>query len=569
VARLLRHLLTAQQWAHRRAFEAATAAPAQAQARVLARLLRTNARTAFGREHGFATTEGPATFARRVPIRDYEALRPYVNRIAAGEERVLTAEAPVMFATTSGTTGEPKLVPVTETAARDTGALMRLWTVHALRDYPGLLDHRVLTMVGPAVEGRTAGGRPIGAMTGMIQQRLPWLVRRQQAVPYAVALVRDAETRYFLTARLALAHPVSSVGTPNASTLLRLAEVAARHVDRLCRAIHDGTLGVQSVEPIAGAGVSPGDLLAALKAGLYPDPRRPAVLEAVARRHGRLVLGACWPELALVACWLGGSAGIQARHLDAHFPGVPRRDLGLVASEGRLTVPLDDDSAAGVLAIHTGFFEFIAEEEIEAAWPRTRLCHELEDGRRYYVVLTAANGLYRYDMNDVVEVRGFHRRTPRLAFVRKGRDMLNITGEKLHLNHVLHALRTAEAAAGLGTWQFRLIPDVEASRYDLLLELARPAADTRSLAILSTAFDRALADVNVEYAAKRASGRLALPRLHLMRPGWSERLCRQEFVQGRRDVQHKWTVLRPEWDASSRDEVLTTLDEAARLGVGA
>jgi GH3 auxin-responsive promoter len=569
VAHVLRHLLTAQQWVHRRAFEAATAAPAAAQARVLARLLSTNAGTVFGREHGFATTETPATFARRVPIRDYEAFRPYMNRVVAGEAAVLTAEAPLMFATTSGTTGEPKLVPVTESAARDTAALMRLWTVHALRDHPNLLDHRVLTMVGPAVEGRIGSGLPIGAMTGMIQQRLPWLVRRQQAVPYAVALVRDAETRYLLTARLALAHSVSSVGTPNASTLLRLAEVATRHADRLCRAIHDGTLGVECVEAIAGTGVNHADLLATLKAGLRPDPGRAAALEAVARRHGRLVLGACWPELALVACWLGGSAGIQARHLDAHFPGVPRRDLGLVASEGRLTVPLDDDSAAGVLAVHTGFFEFIAEEEIDAPSPRTLLCHELEDGRRYYVVVTAANGLYRYDMNDVVEVRGFHRRTPRLAFVRKGRDMLNITGEKLHLNHVLHALHVAEAATGRGIWQLRLIPDVEASRYDLLLELTRPADDVRSLSGLRDAFDRALRDVNVEYAAKRVSERLGLPRLHLMRPGWSERLCRQEFARGRRDVQHKWGVLRPEWDASSRGEVLATLDEAERLGIGA
>jgi hypothetical protein len=561
MARLLQHLLTAQQWAHRRAFEAATAAPAEAQARVLARLLRANADTAFGREHGFATTETPADFARRVPIRDYEALRPYVRRIVAGERAVLTAEAPFMFATTSGTTGEPKLVPVTPAAAASTAALMRLWTVHALRDHPHLLDHRVLTVVGPAVEGHTPGGLPVGAMTGMIQQRLPWLVRRQQAVPYAAALVRDAETRYFVTARLALAHPVSSLGTPNPSTLLRLAEVAARRADELCRAIHDGTLGVERVEPIAGAGVSDAHLAAALTAGVRPGPRRAAALAAIVRRHGRLVLGAGWPELALVACWLGGSAGIQARHLDDHFPGVPRRDLGLVASEGRMTIPLGDDSAAGVLAVHTGFYEFVAEEEIEAAWPRTRLCHELEDGRRYYVVLTGANGLYRYDMNDVVEVRGFHRRTPRLAFVRKGRDMLNITGEKLHLNHVLHALRAGESASGVGVWQFRLIPDVEASRYDLLLEPSPPGADSRSLIALRSAFDHALADVNVEYAAKRASGRLELPRLHLMRPGWSERLCRQEFAQGRRDVQHKWSVLRPEWDAGSRIEVLATLDE--------
>jgi GH3 auxin-responsive promoter len=110
---------------------------------------------------------------------------------------------------------------------------------------------------------------------------------------------------------------------------------------------------------------------------------------------------------------------------------------------------------------------------------------------------------------------------------------------------------------------------VEASRYDLLLEPSRSGVDIRSLPLFVTAFDHALADVNVEYAAKRDSARLGLPRLHLMRPGWSERLCRQEFAQGRRDVQHKWTVLTPEWDTRSREEVLTTLDEAERPGVGA
>src|SRR5207249_2845956 len=276
-----------------------------------------------------------------VPIGDYEAFRPWVARIVAGERRVLTAETPFMFTATSGTTGEPKLVPVTASWAGVMAALMRLWTVHALRDHPAMLDGHVLAMVSPAVEGVTPGGLPYGAMTGLTFQRLPWPIRRRHAVPYAAALGRVVEG------------------------------------------------------------------------------------------HGRLVLGECWPDLSLVACWLGGSAGIQARHLDAHFgPRVARRDLGLVASEGRLTIPVGDHSAAGVLAVHANFFEFVPEEAIEEATPRTLLAHELEVGRRYYVIVTGGNGLYRYDLNDIVEVQGFHRRTPKVAFVRKGRDMVNITGEK-------------------------------------------------------------------------------------------------------------------------------------------
>ncbi|HEV8586470.1 MAG TPA: GH3 auxin-responsive promoter family protein [Methylomirabilota bacterium] len=557
----LRYAIAAHEWRHRRAFEAATADPAAAQARVLRRLLAANAETAFGREHGFAATATPADYARRVPIRDYEALRPWVTRAVAGEPRVLTAEAPFMFTSTSGTTGEPKLVPVTESWAASTAALMRLWTAHALADHPAMLDQRVLALVSPAVEGVTAGGLPHGAMTGLAFQRLPRPIRRRQAVPYAAALVRDHETRYLVAARLALGRSVSSVGVPNPSTLLRLADVAARHAETIVRAVHDGTLGVEAVEPTAHAAVGARELRALLAAGLAPDPGRAAALARVVERHGRPVLGECWPDLALVACWLGGSAGIQARHLDAHFgPGIPRRDLGLVASEGRLTIPVDDHSAAGVLAIHETFFEFVPEEAIDEPAPRARLAHELEAGRRYYVILTGGNGLYRYDLNDIVEVRGFHHGTPEVAFVRKGRDMVNITGEKLHLNHALHAVRAAERATGLGVWQFRLVPDVEATRYDLLVELPRPAADTPALAGFLAAFDRGLGQVNVEYASKRASGRLHPPRLFVMRPGWSERLCGADFARGRREAQHKWSPIVPEWDAASRAEILQALE---------
>jgi len=568
MARWLGSAVKTQQWLHHRAFEAATRNPEEAQARVLRGLIRDHADTLFGREHGFATIGTAAEYARRVPIREYEALRPYVARIMAGAPRVLTAEAPFMFTTTSGTTGEPKFIPVTARWARVMASLMRLWTYHALRDHPGMLDHRVLTIVSPATEGVTPGGLPYGAMTGLTYQRLPWLIRRQHALSYATALIRDHETRYFVALRLALAHAISSIGTPNPSSLLRLAGIAACRGGELVQAIHDGTLGVTEVEPIPGTGVTGGELRAALTERLRADRRRAAFLAAVAERRDGLVLGDCWPELSVVACWLGGSAGIQARHLQAHFgPEVSRRDLGLVASEGRFTVPVEDDSAAGVLAVHANFYEFVAEEDIDTPAPRTLLCHELAEGRRYYLVVSGGNGLYRYDMNDVVEVRGFHGRTPKVAFVRKGRDMLNITGEKLHLNHVLLAVRTAERATGLGVWQLRLIPDVEGARYDLLVELPRPVEAARVLEDFVTAFDRGLASVNVEYESRRASARLLRPRLCVMREGWSERLCREEFGLGRREIQHKWSVMRADWDATSRADVLRRLDGLERAEI--
>ena len=560
MASLVNVVSTLAGWSHHQAFEAATGNPEASQARVLQRIVARNRATAFGRAHGFADIRTAGDYARRVPIRDYEAFRPYVRRLLSGGDKVLTEESPLMFATTSGTTGEPKYIPVTPGWAAEMAGLMRLWALRASWDHPDLLAQKLFTVVSPAVEGSTPGGLPFGSMSGLTYSRLPWLIRRRHVLPYAATLVRDYDARYFVAARLALAQRVSSIGTPNPTTLLRLAETADARGEDLVRAIHDGTLGVDDLEPVEHAGCSREDLRAVLHAAARPEPERAAFLARVMERRGRLVLGDCWPDLALVACWLGGNAGVHARRLADHFPSVPQRDLGLIASEGRLTVPTEDGCAAGALAVHAGFFEFVPEDRIDDADPDTLLAHQLEDGRRYYIAITEANGLYRYDLNDVVEVRGFHHRTPKVAFVRKGRDMLSITGEKLHLNHVLAAIRAAERASGMDVWQFRVIPDVEEARYDVLIE---PAGDGGPARAFLRAFDVALASENLEYAGKRASRRLAEPRLHLMARGWSERLCRSEFAQGRRELQHKWKAIAHEWDEASRREVVQTVGQGA------
>ena len=553
--------LRLREWRHDGAFERAAARPDRAQLAALRTLVDRNARTVFGRAHGFGAIRTPREYRDAVPLRDYEAFRPYVQRIVAGEPSVLTAEPVSAFATTSGTTGEPKLVPMTPSSLARMAAHIRLWMLHAHRDHPAMLDGALLTVVSPAVEGRTPAGLPCGAMSGLLQRRLPPLVRAAQAVPYATHLIEDCEARAFVLLRLALARKVSVIGTPNPTTLIRLAVIARQEADALLRAIQDGTLGIPWPAFDQKAGWDARASRRALERALRPAPARARVLAAAASRRGALSLGEAWPGLALIGCWLGGHAGRHAERLAMDYGTVPLRDLGLVASEGRVTLPVADESAAGVLALDAGFFEFIPEESMDAAATPTLLAHELEIGGRYDVVLTSANGLYRYDLNDVVEVQGIYRRTPLLAFVRKGRDMTSITGEKLHLNHVQAAVREAERLTAAEIWQFRLIPDVDAWRYDLLVEPSGPGLDEIGAETFARAVDDALARINREYAAKRRSRRLALPRLCVMRTGWAERQCRLEFARGRREGQHKWLALQPEWDADSRTEVVRTWEE--------
>lgn len=541
---------------HYARFQAACRDPRTAQAAVLRAIVQANADTAFGRAHGFSRTDGARDWHKAVPIRDYEGFRPYVERMVAGEPRVLTHEPPCMFTTTSGTTGQPKLIPVTPSWQKQMAGLLRLWMLKAQMDHPGCFAGQVLTVVSPAVEGHTPNGVPFGSMTGVTSQRAPWLLRRQYPTPYPVCLIKDYEARYALIMRLALAKSLSAIVTPNPSTLMRLAHLGSAQAEGLIKAIHDGTLGQPWPAVMTEAGLSESEIKAAIQQALTPNPERARELSRVLERHGALLPRFAWPELKLIGCWLGGSAGLHARALaEVYGETVALRDVGLLASEGRMTVPIADDTAAGPLYVHANYYEFIPEEAIDAAEPPVLGVHELEEGRRYYLLLTGANGLYRYDMNDVVEVRGFYHHTPQVAFVRKGRDMVNIIGEKLHLNQVQQAVREAERAAGLAVWQYQLVPDAEACRYDLLVETRPARPTTAALLAFAQAFEASLSRLNQEFEGKRASGRLKSARLHVMLEGWSERASRREVVAGKRDVQFKWPHLRPTWDEASRAEV--------------
>ena len=194
---------------------------------------------------------------------------------------------------------------------------------------------------------------------------------------------------------------------------------------------------------------------------------------------------------------------------------------------------------------------------METRDPPVLLAHELEVGRRYGVVLSGANGLYRYDLNDVVEVQGRHHRAPLLAFVRKGRDMTSITGEKLHVNHVRDAVRQAEDATRVEVWQYRLIPTSTRAATTSWWSPARPAstpsAPRRSRApstrgsAASTWSRREAADAPARRAAARRHapglGRAAVPGR--VRAGAARR-------------PHKWRALVADWDPASRAAVIRT-----------
>jgi len=519
-----------------RQFEPLTVSPQATQKQWLMSMLHRNQDTMFGRAHSFAEIRSLEDYRTSVPWGDYESIRPYVQAILEGKKRVLTAEAPFMFNLTSGTTDKPKLIPVTRYAARMNARLTTLWLYRTLVDHPHVLGHTFLFLASPPVEGYTPGGLPYGSASGLALTTAPWLLKRQHVISDAVLGIKDYDAKYYLTMRLALEHRLSFITSPNPSTLIRLAETADTRKEELIRDIRNGTLS-RSLDVCA-------NIRESLKGRLRPNPRRAHELARYAEQHTILRPRDYWPDLQVIGCWKGGTLGLQLTKLDRWFsPGTPIRDLGYRASEAHCSLPISDSGAEGLLAIHTNFYEFIREEERDKANPRVLTCDELRPGESYYILLTTAGGLYRYDINDIVRVTGYYRNTPVIEFLRKGRDVANLTGEKVHVTQVIQAVQQAQDDAQLCLRHFRVVADVIRCRYEFMLEFEETCSSTERLSAFLARVDEVLAQVNVEYLQKRRSRRLGPPCLHVMKHGWFERTVRGRLQQGARDAQLKLSLL--------------------------
>ena len=110
--------------------------PGATQEQLLKHIIRKNQSTAFGQAHQFDQIASFDDFQRRVPISTYEDLKPYIDASLNGEPAQLTVERPVLFATTSGTTGVPKYIPVTPESKSLKSQLTAVWLSALHRDHP-------------------------------------------------------------------------------------------------------------------------------------------------------------------------------------------------------------------------------------------------------------------------------------------------------------------------------------------------------------------------------------------------------------------------------------------------
>lgn len=526
------------------------------QSATLHRLLRLNHDSDFSRIHRLDLVDNAREYRAALPIQDYASLSPFVERLKRGDSSALLGPTNelLMFALTSGTTSDTKYIPVTAPFLADYRRGWQCWGIAAFDAHPRLKRLKVFQLTSDYDRCRTPAGIPCGNISGLAQHVQNRLVRALYSIPEATRKIADASARYYVALRFGVADPcIGLCTTANPSTLLHLARLMRQESERLIRDIHDGT-----------ATPPEGEALQKLETPLRlrRQARRARQLDRIAERDGALTPRAVWPQLQLLSVWTGGSAAAYLPQLREEYGQIPIRDHGLSASEGRMTIPLEDEANDGILDIQSHYFEFIREDEIEATHPRVYEAHELEQGQRYFIILTTASGFCRYNISDVVECTGFQGTTPRLAFLHKGAHISSVTGEKLSESQVVAAVGNVQQPLARRLGPFALTPVWgDPPRYRLLFEAPAEGVSREAMVRLAKDVDGQLQALNSEYSDKRASKRLGEIEPHIVSPGsWARFAADRQSGIGGSAEQYKHPFLVPRLDFA--EEFVRTYDRA-------
>ena len=447
------------------AFRRALRRPRRAQEAVLARILAGNASCDYGRRHGFAGVRSLREYQDRVPVVRYEDLAGDVAAHAYGRPGVLTSEPVVAFEKTTGSTAASKHVPYTASLLRELQSAVLPWMADLYRRRPALLLGGAYWSVSPLAAGaeRTPGGVPVGFEDDLQYfGALGPALARVMLAPPGLARIADVETCRYATLRFLLeSEALRLISVWHPSFLVLLEDALDAHAERLIEDVRQGTL--RPPTPLLP------EVHQALERRLRPRPERAARLRWCWGRDGKLTAEAAWPHLQVVSCWADAAAAPYAAELARRHPGALLQPKGLLATEGVVSVPWGTGPGS-VLAVTSHVLEFVDEE---APGERPRLADELEDGRRYSVLITNGGGLYRYALGDVVRVVGREEATPRVEFVGRGRQVSDLFGEKLHESRVREVVEAALHEAALAPSFALVAPEAGAPpAYALFLECA-------------------------------------------------------------------------------------------------
>ncbi len=483
------------------------------QTRLLIGLLRRNQDTEYGKKYGFGEIKSPLEYQKMAPLSVYADYEGYIRRMIDGENGLLTKEPAIYYCISSGTTGEAKYLPLTETD-------LRLQYIYAYgvpfgmarNYYKGLCEEEVfgdIFQIGEFAKTSMENGVMNGIRSGCVYQ---WLDRDGEfdagdyCVPKEVLFPKKLEDLLYVKARFALAR--RSIRAIHGVFINRVAGVMDyiwRNWETLLFDMEHG--GVDS-----GVCISQ-KWREFVTEKLPPNPARAKELRLLS--YERLKCGMVkkiWPNARYILAIGGRAFSYYTKKMETYAGDVPIYHYAYAASEGIFGVAERMGRAdAYILFPQAGFFEFLPllnenekeKEEEEKEQGRPLFLWELRLGGRYELIFTNHSGLYRYCMGDVVQVVGWYEKAPVVRFCYRKNQIMNIAGEKSNQEQLAEAIRQFSVRMNCEITGYCVREDVSdvLPGYLFYLECQKPL--DCPLAYAQEVLDECLCGVNYEYLGCR------------------------------------------------------------------
>lgn len=456
-----------------------------------------------------------------LPLSTYDDYLPYIERIANGEKNILTVDPVLMFELSSGSTSASKLIPYTRTLKNEFQRGLSSWIRDLYSHHPGLISGPAYWSISPILDGpgHTPAGIPIGfEEDSEYLGPLGFLIGSALAVPNMVKHIHDMTAfRYVTLLFLLRCSALRLISVWNPTFLTLLLEPLSEWWDPLLRDLSLGS--VTPPKPIEGS------LLHQLSKKLKPDPNRAKRLSSSKPND----YSSIWPHLELISCWADGISKSYSDELQANFPNVTIQPKGLLATEAFVSFPLVNSDGTA-LAVTSHYFEF--QTETGDIFP----AHHLYKGKTYSVIVTTGGGLYRYQLNDMIEVTGFYGQVPCFKFVGKTDQVSDYFGEKLNEHFVTNILHQSFEKHQLSPAFYMLAPE-DAGGFHYTLYIEAPALPAN----LASELDSALR-ANFHYDYCRRLGQIGEIQIDLVKHG-SEAYMRACLMRGQKLGNIKTSIL--------------------------
>ncbi|MGG6297982.1 GH3 auxin-responsive promoter family protein [Leptolyngbya sp. AN02str] len=506
----------------------------EVQAEFLRSLLAYHQNTALGQALKLSNIQTVEQFRQQVPIMPYSAYEPYVARVAAGEQNVMTPDPVTYLNLTSGSTGKQKLIPVTKRSRKFIAKANTVGMGFGLASarQRGLTLGKMLITSSIQASGYTTGGIPYGPVSAGDLRMSNALYRQVFAHPFDVLRISDSLARNYVALLHALrVEDLRIIGANFPIFALRLCDYLDTYAEELLHDLENGAIAdwVQ-IDP---------ELRHQLERQLTPAPKRAAQLRSILKTTGTLTPQLVWPDLSFMITARGGTSSFYFERFPTYFGNAPVFGGVYASSEATFGVYHDFNQDGTILAIESGFFEFVPQDQWDAEHPKTLLPIEVTPGQQYRLLVTNYSGFYRYDIGDVVEVLGFYEQAPVIVFRHRLGGLLSSTTEKtteFHATQVMQGLQQ-EFDLPLINYCITLSDEEYPPHYLVNIEIAPGHKLTNPKRFLER-FDDRLKEIHGSYASKRGE-QVPSPRLRILDAGSFAELQQAMVRRGMLETQLK------------------------------